>query len=373
MSGRVPVGAGSASRLAWAHPKVVARRARRVLSPEIAFIERNHDIGNTLLLASSARSGSTWLAEMLAQKYSCRLIFEPFRPDRVRLARDVPEGVYADPAEDDPELYRVVRRILTGRVRHPWADSLNAYRFPQRRLVKEIRLTNLLPWIHARFPEVPVIYLIRHPIPASVSAARLLMNTALDDRLMDGPLAPWREIVTVQSADPDLFHRHVLRWCMENLIPISQLPPTSVHVVLYEDLAENPAGELQRLAQYLKGFGARTWASDPAVIPPTDRPSPTNWLNTPVLPARQRLQLWQQTVPPHSIERAVALLREFGLDRLYDGSARALVPAGDVLQGQQAPSPPARPEPGGPYHMQRPGEVQLSSKLPCNDEKSWSP
>ena len=349
------------SRLKWAHPKVVARRTRRVLSPRVTFIERNHDLRNTLLLMSSRRSGSTWLSEMLAEKYSCRLIFEPFNRDKVRLSRNVPEGLYADPAEDDPELHRVVRRILTGRVRScRWADYFNAYRFPRRRLVKEIRITNLLPWIHAQFPEVPVIYLLRHPIPASSSAARmewdpLLNEFVYQDQLMDGPLAPWRELITTQSTDPDHFYRHVLRWCMENLVAISQLPPASVHVVLYEDLVENPVGELQRLAQYLTGFEAGNWAFDPAVIPPTDRPSRTNWLHTPVLPPRQRLQLWQQTVPPHNIERAAALLREFGLDRVYDGSARPLVPAGDVLQGHQAASPAAKPESAGPHRMQQPG------------------
>jgi hypothetical protein len=298
---------------------------------------------------SSRRSGSTWLSEMLAERYSCRLIYEPFCENRARLWGNVPEGLYVDPAEDDAELHRVVRRILTGRVRQWWAnpaESFNVHRSPRRRLIKEIAVTNLLPWIHTQFPDVPVIYLLRHAIPVSSSAAQLwpegkpILNEFLrQDRLMDGPLAPWRALITAHSTAPDLFYRHVLRWCMENLVAISQLPPASVHVILYEELVENPAGELRRLAQYLKGFKAGNWAFDPTVMPPTDRPSRSNYLGTPVLPPRQRLQLWQQTVPLHGIEQAVALLREFGLDRIYDSSSRPLVPADCVLQSHSAPVP----------------------------------
>jgi hypothetical protein len=316
------------------------------------FVERNHDIDNTLLLMGSGRSGSTWLSEVLVEAFSCRLIFEPLRRDRVRLSRGVAWGSYADPGDDDPELRRVMGRILTGRIRNPLVDSLNTHRFPRRRLVKEIRATNLLPWIHAQFPEVPVIYLLRHPVAASWSATQLEWKPFFgeflgQDRLMEGPLAPFADVITRHRADADLFHRHVLRWCMENSVPIGQLAPGSVHVVFYEDLVEDPYGELRRLAEYLRRFGRGRWNFDPTTRLTVDRPSRANYRQTPVMSASQRLESWVGVVPPPSVERAVALLREFGLDRIYGTSLRPCVAADGVLQGgtglpqAEAPASPA--------------------------------
>jgi hypothetical protein len=315
------------------------------LSTRTSFIERNHDPAKTLLLISSGRSGSTWLSEVLVETFRCRLIFEPLRRDRAPLVANIAWGRYADPETVDPELDPVLRRILSGRIRHRWPDHFNAYRFPGRRLVKEIRATNLLPYVRARFPQVPVIYLLRHPVATAWSSAELGWDPFLSeflgqDRLMDGPLAPYRSIIARHAEDPDLFHRHVLRWCMENVVPISQLAPGSVHVVFYENLVEDPHGELRRLADYLGPFGHGTWDFDPTV-PTVDRPSQANYRNTPVMGASERLESWLDVVPRPSVERAVALLEEFGLDRVYGASVRPYLAAENVLQGGRTKNPGA--------------------------------
>jgi hypothetical protein len=315
---------------------------RRYASARKWFVERNHDITKTLLLVGSGRSGSTWLSEVLVEAFSCRLIFEPLRSDVVPLSKNMPWGSYVDAGDDDAEFHRVMERILTGRVRNPIVDAFNVYRFPQRRLVKEIRATNLLPWTHAQFPEVPVIYLLRHPVATAWSATELgwkpfLSEFLRQERLMDGPLAPYRDVIARHGDDPDLFHRHVLRWCLENSVPIGQLEPGSVHVVFYENLVEDPYAELRRLADYLGRFGKTAWTFDPTA-PTTDRLSRANYRKTPMMPPSERLESWVGVVPRPSVERAVALLEEFGLDRVYGASVRPYLRADSVLLG--APRPP---------------------------------
>jgi Sulfotransferase family len=324
-------------RQALRHPGVLKPRIQGLLSPRTAFLERNHDRANTLLLVGSGRSGSTWLSEVLVETFSCRLIFEPFRRDMVPLTTNIRWGTYVGPGQADPEVQRVVERILTGRIRSRWTERFNVYRFPKRRLVKEIRTTNLLPYMRSAFPEVPMIYLLRHPVAAAWSSAELgwapfLSEFVGQDRLMGGPLAPYRDVIARHGDDPDLFHRHVLRWCMENLVPITLLPPGSVHVVLYENLVEDPYGELARLADYLGSFGRGRWAFDPKT-PTVDRLSRANYRHTPVMSASQRLESWVDDVPRPSVERAVALLEEFGLDRVYGASVRPYVTADNVLRG----------------------------------------
>ena len=119
--------------------RALGPRLRRYSSARRFFVERNHDIRKTLLLVGSGRSGSTWLSEVLVEAFSCRLIFEPLRRNAVPLSKNVPWGSYVAAGEDDAEIHRVMKRILTGRIRNPMVDKFNGYRFPQRRLVKEIR------------------------------------------------------------------------------------------------------------------------------------------------------------------------------------------------------------------------------------------
>jgi hypothetical protein len=319
-------------------PRATLRRWKGYTSPgKGGFVELNHDTAKTFLLVSSGRSGSTWLSEVLVEAFSCRMIFEPLRRDKVTLAAGVPWGRYAEPGVADPELERVVGLILAGRVRSQWTDKFNLYRFPRRRLVKEVRATNLLPWLRDRYPDIPIIYLLRHPVPMAWSAAELRLKPYFSEYLgqpllMDGPLAPWRELIERHIADPDPFHCHVLRWCMENSVPIRQLAPGSVHVVFYEDLVEDPHGELERLARYLSRFKVGAWDFDPA-RPTVDRPSRANYRKTPMMSADARLRSWVDTVPAASVERAIALVEEFGLGHVYGTSVRPGVSAEALLQG----------------------------------------
>jgi hypothetical protein len=291
-----------------------------------------------LLLASSGRSGSTWLSEVLIEGLRCRYVFEPLARDHVRVARSVPWGRYADPADPDPALAAVMTPILQGRVRSKWSDVYNRARLPPHRHVKEIRATNMLPWLCARYPTMPTVYLLRHPVPAAWSATELGWDPVLSEflgqpALTDGPLAPYRDVITAAARDDSPFVRHVLRWCMENTVPVDMLAPGSVHVVFYEDLVVDPRGELRRLTAFLGRFPSGRWQIgelEPAVF---GRASVSNWRRTRVKEGVGRLSAWQDTVPPPLVERALTLVAAFGLDRLYGAGPTPLVPPDEVLRG----------------------------------------
>jgi hypothetical protein len=224
---------------------------------------------------------------------------------------------------------------LSGRVRSVWTEQFNAHRIPRRRLVKEIRATNLLPWITTNFPGLPVVYLLRHPVASAVSATELQWDSFLSEflgqqPLMSGPLQPFADIIA-EHADADLFHRHVLRWCMENYVPVRLLAPASVHVVFYENLVEDPTGELDRLRGFLSRFTPR-WDLAPGTPAAVHRLSPTNFRDTPALAAQDRLQSWRHDVSEADVHRALAVVRGFGLDRLYAEDVRPRISPDAVLQ-----------------------------------------
>jgi hypothetical protein len=315
-----------------------ARRWRIARSPRASFLDLNHDYHRTLLLVSSARSGSTWLSDILEESLRCRMIFEPLRRDKVPLARGVPWGRYSDSDAADPELDDVLNRILTGRVRSRWSDKFNRYRLPRRRLVKEVRATNLLPRIVESFPGMPVVYLLRHPVPTAWSASELQWKPYLKEflhqsQLMDGPLAKFGDVIAEQSDNGSPFQKHILRWCLENYIPVNRLRPHSVHVVFYESIVEDPEGELLRLGRYLDAFSDVGWHLAAARPSAVDLPSRANYRDTPVLAADVRLRAWCDEVPAQDVAAAMELVGIFRLDRIYGADIRPLIGPDDVLTG----------------------------------------
>jgi len=322
------------------HPTLLATRARRAVSPTVAFLELNHDPGRSLLLVGSGRSGTTWLAEVLTAALHCRLVYEPLRVKSVAWAAPVQRGQYVRPGDEaDPSVAQVIDRILTGRIRNQFTDKYNTVHFPVRRLVKEVRITNLLPWIVRRYPTTPVVYLMRHPVPTAWSVTALgwpekLEEFLAQESLMQGPLEPFHDLIHEAATSGDKFHRVVLQWCLENFVPSQMLDGGRVHVAFYEDLVEDPWGELKRLRSYLQLFTATRWDLQMASVDSVTRPSQSRNRGT---AESNRLDGWVSDVPAAQVERALSLVSGFGLDRIYANSTRPVIPVEHVLLGGTPP------------------------------------
>lgn len=328
------------------------RRVRRVLSPKVAFLDVGHDPARALVVAGSARSGTTWLAEILATRLRCRLLFEPFRAERVPLAADLGYGRYARPGSDDPALADLVGRILAGRVRSRWSDRYNTVRWVRRRVVKEIRILNLLPWLADRFPSTPIVYLLRHPIPSAQSLVELgwpdrLASFLDQEELMRGPLAAYASTARRVAADGDPLQRFVLRWCLENTVPLRTLERDRAHLVFYEHLVADPGRELIRLASYLRRFP--TYARPASALSAGEggsadgrqadlrKPSATDYRRSAGADGSMRLERWLQEVPPLAVGAAVETMAVFGLDGVYGADPMPKVGADQLLGGGGVP------------------------------------
>jgi hypothetical protein len=341
----------SAVRMARRRFRAVRRHWRRMGPGGRTILELNHDYRRTLFLVGSARSGSTWLSDLLEETLQCRVIFEPLRRDKVPIAQGVPWGFYADPDRSPPDLYRVMDYIVSGRVRSVWTDEANAHRLPRHRLVKEVRATNLLPWITRHFPGLPVVYLLRHPVPSALSAAALGWDPFLEeftrqDALMSGPLRPFAACVA-DHVDGDLFHRHVLRWCMENFVPVHLLTADSVLVVFYEDLVEDPGREVARLAEFLRRFPTGRWNLEQGALSATGRASRTNYRDTPLMAPSDRLESWRSQVSSDTLDSAMAIVGAFDLDVVYGHDMRPLISPDQLPQGHRRGAdwgPPVDPD-----------------------------
>jgi hypothetical protein len=269
---------------------------------------------SSLFLAGSPRSGTTWVAERVAAG-GLRLIFEPFHPGEVRTSRVFGNRRYLRPSNADPRFVRPAERIVHGRVRSSWADRYNRRVLPTRRLIKEVRANLLMGWLHARFPWMPMVLVLRHP--GAVVASQRAVDwdfqtdpaTLLDQRpLVEDHLAPFLSLLSDARSPID---RGVAMWCAENYVPLNHFRRDEIHVVCYEHLLVRPVEEFRRLMAFYR------LAFSPDLLDDVDRPSGVTAKGSAVVSGGDVLRAWRDRLDASTRARTVRTLEAFGLDRIY--------------------------------------------------------
>ena len=195
--------------------------------------------GGTVLVAGSARSGTTWVAEHVAKVLGARLIFEPFVVDerglpavldrslwRKRALRLEYSHYLGDTATNGP-WSDALERILSGSVTRDWGMLPVAPGIYRRRVIKAIRANLLLAHLARRWPGVPILWLQRHPLEVVNSQLRMRHEKGWEfdwmpasvtgqEALMKQWLEPFEEQIRGASS---LVERLACRWCVENYVP----------------------------------------------------------------------------------------------------------------------------------------------------------
>ncbi len=218
------------------------------------------EIRRTVLVAGSGRSGTTWLAQMLNYDNRFRVLFEPFRPDGGHGVPALPAYIYLRKNEENSEVFKLVSNILLGRIHSPWIDQYNVRFFSLRRLVKDIHLNLLLGWMQNKFPDLKIVWILRHPFAVALSKtiahqkngswAPAIHRFLENDAFRDGVLQPFLSELT-DFPKMDIWGQHVWRWSIENYVPLVQLKKDKICTVHYEHLCQNPNKELTRIFDYL--------------------------------------------------------------------------------------------------------------------------
>lgn len=288
------------------------RRLRaRVLSG--LYVDLNRDYRNTIFLAGSGRSGTTWVSDIINYKNEYRYVFEPFHPEKVEICRPFRHKQYIRPGDRREEFLYPAQTILSGALRNRWADRFHSRFISERRLIKDIRTNLMMAWIRANFPEMLIIFLLRHPCAVANSKVKLGWKPDVNDflsqkELVDDFVGPFED--EMRSAKTD-FERHVFSWCVENYVPLAQLKYGEVHLTFYENLAENPKGELGRLFAFMgKDF-------DESIFERMKKPSLLSRERSAVLSGEKLADSWRNQVTTAQLERTLDILRLFGLDAVY--------------------------------------------------------
>ncbi|MBV9454976.1 MAG: sulfotransferase [Rubrobacter sp.] len=289
-----------------------ARRLRaRVLSG--LYVDLNRDYRNTIFLAGSGRSGTTWLSDIINYKNEYRYVFEPFHPEKVEICRHFRHKQYLRPDDRREAFLYPAQTILSGALRNRWADRFHSRFVSERRLIKDIRANLMLGWIRANFPEMLMVFLLRHPCAVANSKVKLGWKPDVNDFLSQKALVEdflWPFEDEMRSAKTD-FERHVFSWCVENYVPLVQLNYGEAHLAFYENLAENPKSELGRMFAFMgKDF-------DESIFERMKKPSLLSRERSAVLSGERLADSWRNQVMAAQLERTIDILRLFGLDAVY--------------------------------------------------------
>lgn len=270
---------------------------------------------SALFLAGSPRSGTTWVAEMIALGRNIRLLFEPFHSDEVPLAAEFGRWRYLRPSNGSPTSLASARRIIAGDIRSTWTDRFNRAVFPRQRLIKEVRANLLLGWLHAHFPAMPVALVLRHPLAVAASQQSVGWNFQAETRallaqgeLVEDHLEPVRAVIEEARSPAE---QAVVMWCAENYVPLRQFARGQIHIACYEHLVTRPEEAFGRLAAH---FGLPFHRQ---LLEQIRRPSGVTARDSPIVRGDNALRRWTEAFEPRETKRLLSILSPFGLDQIY--------------------------------------------------------
>ena len=266
----------------------------------------------TILLAGSGRSGTTWLANIIAANPTVRVIFEPFDNRQVEEMADLPLSAYSRRDDVSPIRSAAVGDALAGRINTPWTNRLGHRVWAPRRVVKSIRANSMLAWIDRQFKPV-ILYMLRHPCSVVLSRMRLSWDTHIDEMLdqqalVDDYLTPYLPLI--QSARTPV-QRQAIMWCLENVVALNQMPEQTWTVVTYEQLVTNPDRQIRRV------LNAVDVAATPLLARAIRRNSVVTRPDSPILSGNSPITEWQNSLTSREISDIVAIVADFDID-IYD-------------------------------------------------------
>jgi hypothetical protein len=287
----------------WFQDKIAARH----------YLDLGGGCRNAVLLAGCARSGSTWVSDLINYDNGYRYVFEPFRNDRAELCRIFEGRQYLPPDADEPRFRHAVEQILTGRLRQRWSDKHNAKLIARRRLIKAIRANLMLKWIRVQFPDLRIVLLLRQPLAVASSKLKLRWPADLETfrrqpALLERHLAPFADLL---AEDLSPLEEQVLFWCVEHYVPLRELAPGDAEIFFYERFCTEPEREIARLFAYL-GRGSADRAMRVLA-----RPSSTTTDQAAISTGESLTHAWQRHVTAEQEAGGRAILERFGLHRLY--------------------------------------------------------
>lgn len=277
------------------------------------YFHDTKNINNTILVAGVGRSGTTLLAETINYDNKFRLMFEPFNKYKVKALCELNYRLYISHLNNDEELKNIYYKILSGDIRNKWVDQYNKKYFCVNRIIKEIRINQNLKWIKINFPEIPIVYIVRHPCAVTLSKLRLDWDDHLFEyigqiELVNDHLKTYIEII---NSAKTAYEKHLIMWCIENSIVLNSFKEEEIFIIFYEYLITDPVKTMKKLYKYLNlNFNNK-------IIDTLSKPSLQANPQSAISRAKNIINNWTNYVDDKQKQYTRIILHEYNLDQLY--------------------------------------------------------
>lgn len=202
-----------------------------------------------IIIAGSARSGTSWLAEIIALQFRYRLLFEPeheYQTQEGHLICDkfITEGILQNEQEE------YFKKIFKNKIDSDWIAQISNRKLkmhlwpvvPKKYVIKFVRC-NLSAHFMSSYFEIPLLFITRNPYDVILSQNRVKFNWLynLNHFKRQKPITEVLESKYNFSWDEADSYSEIeilsLRWCIENKVVFDLHEDNSnFKIVKYEDL-----------------------------------------------------------------------------------------------------------------------------------------
>ena len=304
------------------------------------------NIRDTVVVAGSPRSGTTWLLELLRTLPGYKAMNEPLMYEEARNGHGFSWRTYLDPGAEAEAKRAYLGTILTGQlgISPAWyfeADSrptqLVEHATRDRLVVKFCRLNRMLHWFCGQFDVRGPVFIVRHPCAV---VASMLRHEAWDeddfrgadraDHALHGGSLP-ESLRDVFGPVLDRIETQVevlaTMWCLDHYVPLIHHADGSYPWVLvpYERMVRRGREELRRITTALDVEVTREMRNQ------LDEPSGSvrDQLHQDV---ERQLSKWRRRLSDRQVDDVLRIVDEVGLSDLY---SRELEPDYDRLNEMQ--------------------------------------
>jgi hypothetical protein len=307
------------------------------------------DIEDTIVIAGSPRSGTTWLLELLRTLPGYKALNEPLMYQDARNEHGFSWRTYLDPGEEANAQKDYLKTVLTGQLGISPAWYFEAETRPaqivehatrDRLVVKFCRLNRMLHWFCGQFDVRGPVFIVRHPCAV---VASMLRHGAWDEGDLHGQD---REDHALHAGDlptslQDTFAPILDRidtqvealatmWCLDHFVPLVHHHADGSYpwvLVPYERMVTRGREELRRIA------GALGVDVTPEMRDQLDEPSKSvkDRLHR---EAEQQLSKWRRRFSERQVDDVLRIVNDVGLSDIY---TRELEPDYDRLNEMQRP------------------------------------
>lgn len=289
------------------------------------YLLKNFD--EVIWLIGDARSGTTWVSDLIASTKSYRYLFEPFHPNFVHEMKQMEPHQFIRPGDSNERLLSVASSIFKGQFRHERVDLNNHCLLYDGLLIKDIFANLLCYWAVTHFPKVRPVLLIRNPFAVAASKnnkrdwfwANDPSDLLRQPDLYDDYLYRYKDLIKKVSQKDNFLLNQILTWSIINYIPLQQFTPGSIHICFYEQIYANPGLEISKIVQFVKGTNhcERIPISDEVI----NRSSRFSDFDHKVSSHNSPVSSWKNKIPANIIDEGIEILQHFGFDHLYNDNS----------------------------------------------------